>query len=32
MFRSIVAADDLAFRYAVNTPTLLIDGMTVAGG
>ena len=32
MFRNLVAADDLSFRYAVNTPTLLVEGMTVAGG
>jgi PmbA protein len=31
MFLNMTAADDLAFRYAVNTPTLLIEGMTVAG-
>lgn len=31
MFRNMVAADDLDFRYAVNTPTLMIEGMTVAG-
>ena len=31
MFAAIVPADDLVFRYATNTPTLRIDGMTVAG-
>ncbi|MGE4410197.1 MAG: TldD/PmbA family protein [Sphingobium sp.] len=32
MFAAMVPANDLAFRYAINTPTLRIDGMTVAGG
>lgn len=31
MFAALVPADDLALRYAVNTPTIRIDGMTVAG-
>lgn len=31
MFRALTPADDLVFRYATNTPTLRIDGMTVAG-
>lgn len=31
MFRNLTAANDLEFRYAVNTPTLLVEGMTVAG-
>jgi PmbA protein len=31
MFASLRAADDLAFRYATNVPTLRIDGMTLAG-
>jgi PmbA protein len=31
MFRNMTAADDLEFRYAVNTPTLLVEGMTLAG-
>lgn len=31
MFLNMTAADDLDFRYAVNAPTLLIEGMTVAG-
>lgn len=32
MFRALVPASDLHFRYAVNVPTIRIDGMTVAGG
>lgn len=32
MLRHIVPANDLAFRHAVNVPTLRIDGMTVACG
>lgn len=32
MFLNMTAADDLEFRYAVNAPTLLVEGMTVAGG
>jgi len=31
MLLNLSAADDLAFRYAVNVPTLRVDGMTVAG-
>ncbi|WCL53821.1 TldD/PmbA family protein [Gimibacter soli] len=31
MFRRMVVASDLEFRYAVNAPTVRIDGMTVAG-
>jgi PmbA protein len=31
MFCNMIAADDLEFRYATNTPTLLVDGMTLAG-
>lgn len=31
MFANVVAANDLDFRYAVNAPTLRVDGMTVAG-
>jgi PmbA protein len=31
MFANLTAADDLEFRYAINAPTLRIDGMTVAG-
>lgn len=32
MFAALVPANDLSFRYAINTPTMRIDGMTVAGG
>lgn len=31
MFRAVVPANDLSFRYATNAPTLRIDGMTLAG-
>jgi PmbA protein len=31
MFARLEPASDLAFRYGTNAPTLLIDGMTVAG-
>ncbi len=31
MFKRVTAADDLEFRYGIDTPTLRIDGMTVAG-
>lgn len=31
MYRSLTAANDLEFRRTVNTPTLRVDGMTVAG-
>ncbi len=31
MYANLVAANDLQFRYAVNVPTLRIDGMTLAG-
>lgn len=31
MFRAIIPANDLTLRYTTNAPTLLIDGMTVAG-
>ncbi|MFD1612873.1 TldD/PmbA family protein [Sphingomonas tabacisoli] len=31
MFLNMTAADDLTFRYAVDTPTLLVEGMTIAG-
>jgi len=31
MFLALTPADDLEFRYAVNAPTVRIDGMTVAG-
>ncbi|MDQ2879354.1 MAG: metallopeptidase TldD-related protein [Pseudomonadota bacterium] len=32
MFRALIPANDLEFRYGVNVPTLRIDGMTVASG
>ena len=31
MFAALIPANDLAFRYGINVPTLRIDGMTVAG-
>ena len=31
MYLNLVPADDLEFRYAVNAPTVRIDGMTIAG-
>ena len=31
MFLNLTPADDLVFKYAVNAPTLRIDGMTLAG-
>jgi PmbA protein len=31
MFKSLVAADDLEFRYGVNAPTLRIEGLTLGG-
>ena len=31
MFAAMIPADDLAFRYATNAPTVRIDGMTLAG-
>ena len=31
MFKNIKLADDLEFKYAVNSPTMLIEGMVVAG-
>ncbi len=31
MLAGLIAGDDLEFRYAVNVPTLRIDGMTIAG-
>ena len=31
MFRQLAPASDLAFRYGVDSPTVRIDGMTVAG-
>jgi PmbA protein len=32
MFRAMVPADDLEFRYGTDSPTVRIDGLTVAGG
>ncbi|MEH6701928.1 TldD/PmbA family protein [Parasphingorhabdus sp.] len=32
MFKSLIAADDLEYRYSINAPTLRTDSMTVAGG
>ena len=32
MFRNLTPANDLVFRFGTNSPTLRIDGMTVAGG
>jgi len=31
MFRSVRAADDLVLRYGTDSPTLRVDGMTIAG-
>jgi PmbA protein len=31
MFRSLIPANDLEFRYGVNAPTLRIEGLTVGG-
>ena len=31
MFKNITLADDLEFKYSTNAPTMLIEGMTVAG-
>lgn len=32
MYRALTPANDLEFRYAINAPSVRIDGMTVAGG
>jgi PmbA protein len=32
MFRALIPANNLEFRYGTNSPTVRIDGMTVAGG
>lgn len=32
MFLSLTPANDLDFRYGINVPTLLVEGMTVASG
>ena len=31
MFKSLVPANDLEFRYGINAPTLRIEGLTVGG-
>jgi len=31
MFKNITLADDLEFKYSANAPTMLIEGMVVAG-
>ena len=31
MFKSLVPANDLEFRYGVNAPTLRIEGLTLGG-
>ncbi|MEN3975245.1 TldD/PmbA family protein [Emcibacter sp. SYSU 3D8] len=31
MYKAIIPADDLVFKYGVNAPTMRIDGMTIAG-
>ena len=31
MFQNIILANDLEFKYATNSPTMMIDGMVVAG-
>ena len=31
MFANLVAANDLQFRHGTNSPTVRIDGMTLAG-
>jgi PmbA protein len=31
MFKNITLANDLEFKYSVNSPTMMIHGMTVAG-
>ena len=31
MFKNIILASDLEFEYSVNSPTMMIEGMTVAG-
>jgi PmbA protein len=31
MFLNLSAANDLEFKYRANTPTLRVDGMTLAG-
>ena len=31
MFKNIILANDLDFEYSTNSPTMMIEGMTVAG-
>ena len=31
MFKNITLANDLEFKYATNSPTMMIEGMVVAG-
>ena len=31
MFKSLTPANDLAFRYATNAPTVRIEGLTIGG-
>ncbi len=31
MFKNLILANDLDFKYSVNSPTMIIEGMTVAG-
>ena len=31
MFQNITVADDLEFEYSTNSPTIMIEGMVVAG-
>ncbi len=31
MFRRMVPANDLAYRFSLNAPTVAIEGMTIAG-
>jgi PmbA protein len=31
MFRTLTPADDLVFRYGTNSPTVRVDGLTIAG-
>ena len=31
MFKNIILADDLEFKYSTNSPTMLVNGITVGG-
>jgi PmbA protein len=31
MYRSLMPADDLSFRYGINSPTVRVEGLTIAG-